>query len=173
MSQVVGDDLLVTNPVRVAKAIAEKSCNALLLKVRCSMEPSAHTLALSCHTSAHLRHSHTHSHARAIVDTGCVGALRGHARAHVPTYTRPRARYVRTTTTSTSAPTTTTTTTAPTTTTTTTTITVHRVPAPHPAPQVQCTKLYDAACALQALVWCGVDSRCLCRARVPCSPVPR
>ena len=31
--QVVGDDLLVTNPVRVAKAIAEKSCNALLLKV--------------------------------------------------------------------------------------------------------------------------------------------
>ena len=32
--QVVGDDLLVTNPVRVAKAIAEKSCTALLLKVR-------------------------------------------------------------------------------------------------------------------------------------------
>jgi enolase len=31
--QIVGDDLLVTNPTRVAKAIAEKSCNALLLKV--------------------------------------------------------------------------------------------------------------------------------------------
>ena len=31
--QVVGDDLLVTNPVRVQKAIDEKSCNALLLKV--------------------------------------------------------------------------------------------------------------------------------------------
>jgi enolase len=31
--QVVGDDLLVTNPVRVAKAIKEKMCNALLLKV--------------------------------------------------------------------------------------------------------------------------------------------
>jgi enolase len=31
--QIVGDDLLVTNPVRVAKAIAEKTCNALLLKV--------------------------------------------------------------------------------------------------------------------------------------------
>ena len=31
--QVVGDDLLVTNPVRVRKAIAEKACNALLLKV--------------------------------------------------------------------------------------------------------------------------------------------
>ncbi|CAN8316682.1 unnamed protein product [Cochlearia groenlandica] len=31
--QIVGDDLLVTNPKRVAKAIEEKSCNALLLKV--------------------------------------------------------------------------------------------------------------------------------------------
>ncbi|CAM6069983.1 unnamed protein product [Sphagnum tenellum] len=31
--QVVGDDLLVTNPKRVAKAIEEKTCNALLLKV--------------------------------------------------------------------------------------------------------------------------------------------
>ncbi|PWS22744.1 phosphopyruvate hydratase, partial [Enterococcus faecium] len=31
--QIVGDDLLVTNPTRVAKSIQEKSCNALLLKV--------------------------------------------------------------------------------------------------------------------------------------------
>lgn len=31
--QIVGDDLLVTNPVRVKKAIQQKSCNALLLKV--------------------------------------------------------------------------------------------------------------------------------------------
>eukprot|EP01083_Nonionella_stella_P021777 60298_1 len=31
--QIVGDDLLVTNPVRVKKAIEDKSCNALLLKV--------------------------------------------------------------------------------------------------------------------------------------------
>ncbi|KAI4371351.1 hypothetical protein MLD38_019597 [Melastoma candidum] len=31
--QIVGDDLLVTNPKRVAKAINEKTCNALLLKV--------------------------------------------------------------------------------------------------------------------------------------------
>merc|ERR1711879_1024238 len=31
--QLVGDDLLVTNPTRIKKAIAEKSCNALLLKV--------------------------------------------------------------------------------------------------------------------------------------------
>jgi len=31
--QVVGDDLLVTNPKRIQKAINEKSCNALLLKV--------------------------------------------------------------------------------------------------------------------------------------------
>lgn len=32
-TQVVGDDLLVTNPKRVQKAIDEKCCNALLLKV--------------------------------------------------------------------------------------------------------------------------------------------
>lgn len=31
--QIVGDDLLVTNPTRVAKAIKDLSCNALLLKV--------------------------------------------------------------------------------------------------------------------------------------------
>ncbi|MCF7872368.1 phosphopyruvate hydratase [Candidatus Woesearchaeota archaeon] len=31
--QIVGDDLLVTNPVRIAKAISENWCNALLLKV--------------------------------------------------------------------------------------------------------------------------------------------
>ena len=32
--QVVGDDLLVTNPTRVQTAIEKKACNALLLKVR-------------------------------------------------------------------------------------------------------------------------------------------
>merc|ERR1719263_1694458 len=31
--QIVGDDLLVTNPTRIAKALEEKACNALLLKV--------------------------------------------------------------------------------------------------------------------------------------------
>jgi len=31
--QIVGDDLLVTNPKRIKEAIAKKSCNALLLKV--------------------------------------------------------------------------------------------------------------------------------------------
>uniref|UniRef100_A0A8C2Z3U1 phosphopyruvate hydratase n=1 Tax=Cyclopterus lumpus TaxID=8103 RepID=A0A8C2Z3U1_CYCLU len=31
--QVVGDDLTVTNPKRIAKGVAEKSCNCLLLKV--------------------------------------------------------------------------------------------------------------------------------------------
>jgi enolase len=31
--QIVGDDLLVTNPTRVKKGIDEKACNALLLKV--------------------------------------------------------------------------------------------------------------------------------------------
>jgi enolase len=32
-TQIVGDDLLVTNPKRIAQAIEKKSCNALLLKV--------------------------------------------------------------------------------------------------------------------------------------------
>jgi enolase len=31
--QIVGDDLLVTNPKRIAEAIDRKACNALLLKV--------------------------------------------------------------------------------------------------------------------------------------------
>ena len=31
--QIVGDDLTVTNPTKIAKAVTEKSCNALLLKV--------------------------------------------------------------------------------------------------------------------------------------------
>lgn len=31
--QLVGDDLLVTNPKRIAEAIKKKACNALLLKV--------------------------------------------------------------------------------------------------------------------------------------------
>jgi len=31
--QIIGDDLLVTNPTRVKKGIDEKACNALLLKV--------------------------------------------------------------------------------------------------------------------------------------------
>lgn len=31
--QIVGDDLLVTNPTRIAKALEQKACNALLLKV--------------------------------------------------------------------------------------------------------------------------------------------
>ena len=31
--QIVGDDLTVTNPTKIKKAIDEKSCNALLLKV--------------------------------------------------------------------------------------------------------------------------------------------
>jgi enolase len=33
LAQIVGDDLLCTNPVRVRKAIDIKACNALLLKV--------------------------------------------------------------------------------------------------------------------------------------------
>ena len=32
-SQVVGDDLTVTNPTKIARAVKEKAANALLLKV--------------------------------------------------------------------------------------------------------------------------------------------
>lgn len=35
--QLVGDDLLVTNPKRIAEAIQKKACNGLLLKVSISM----------------------------------------------------------------------------------------------------------------------------------------
>ena len=32
--QIVGDDLTVTNPTRITKAVDEKACNCLLLKTR-------------------------------------------------------------------------------------------------------------------------------------------
>lgn len=56
-SQVVGDDLLVTNPKRVQKAIDEKACNALLLKVNQigsiteSIEAVRQSLTRSCSSS--------------------------------------------------------------------------------------------------------------------------
>lgn len=31
--QIVGDDLTVTNPVRIQRAIEERACDALLLKI--------------------------------------------------------------------------------------------------------------------------------------------
>ena len=50
--QIVGDDLLVTNPKRVAKAIDERSCNALLLKVN----QVFHLAALCLHLGVHSWH---------------------------------------------------------------------------------------------------------------------
>lgn len=47
--QVVGDDLLVTNPTRVQTAIEKKACNALLLKV--SYHHALSALAWFLHTS--------------------------------------------------------------------------------------------------------------------------
>ena len=38
--QLVGDDLLVTNPKRIAEAISKKACNAFLLKVASSSKSS-------------------------------------------------------------------------------------------------------------------------------------
>ncbi len=37
-AQIVGDDLLVTNPKKIKEAIKTKACNALLLKVLCCLE---------------------------------------------------------------------------------------------------------------------------------------
>lgn len=37
-AQIVGDDLLVTNPKKIKEAIKTKACNALLLKVLCHLE---------------------------------------------------------------------------------------------------------------------------------------
>ncbi len=37
-AQIVGDDLLVTNPKKIKEAIKTKACNALLLKVLCRLE---------------------------------------------------------------------------------------------------------------------------------------
>merc|ERR1712206_20041 len=60
--QIVGDDLLVTNPKRVQKALDVKACNALLLKVNqigsvteaieaCSMEQTASWGVMVSHRS--------------------------------------------------------------------------------------------------------------------------
>ena len=44
--QIVGDDLLVTNPKRIVEAIDKKACNALLLKVSIFCLFSWHALLL-------------------------------------------------------------------------------------------------------------------------------
>ena len=57
-AQIVGDDLLCTNPKRVQKAIDTKACNALLLKVRAacacvtSSSPAWHVVARSAGLAA-------------------------------------------------------------------------------------------------------------------------
>jgi len=58
--QIVGDDLLVTNPKRVAKAIAEKTCNALLLKVNQigSVTESIEAVVMSKHAGWGVMTSH-------------------------------------------------------------------------------------------------------------------
>ena len=46
--QVVGDDLTVTNPVKIQKAVEEKSCNCLLLKVFIDSHPKLHPHPYLC-----------------------------------------------------------------------------------------------------------------------------
>ncbi|KAK9672758.1 hypothetical protein RND81_12G122300 [Saponaria officinalis] len=58
--QIVGDDLLVTNPKRVEKAIKEKTCNALLLKVNQigSVSESIEAVKMSKHAGWGVMASH-------------------------------------------------------------------------------------------------------------------
>ncbi|KAK6936348.1 Enolase, N-terminal [Dillenia turbinata] len=58
--QIVGDDLLVTNPKRVDKAIKEKTCNALLLKVNQigSVTESIEAVKMSKHAGWGIMASH-------------------------------------------------------------------------------------------------------------------
>ncbi|XP_051140187.1 enolase 2-like isoform X5 [Andrographis paniculata] len=58
--QIVGDDLLVTNPKRVDKAIKEKTCNALLLKVNQigSVTGSIEAVKMSMHAGWGVMASH-------------------------------------------------------------------------------------------------------------------
>ncbi|XP_076947564.1 enolase-like [Bidens hawaiensis] len=58
--QIVGDDLLVTNPTRVKKAISEKACNALLLKVNQigSVTESTEAVKMSKHAGWGVMASH-------------------------------------------------------------------------------------------------------------------
>ncbi|KAH6756918.1 Enolase [Perilla frutescens var. hirtella] len=58
--QIVGDDLLVTNPKRVEKAIKDKSCNSLLLKVNQigSVNESIEAVKMSKHVGLGVMASH-------------------------------------------------------------------------------------------------------------------
>ncbi|CAK7337094.1 unnamed protein product [Dovyalis caffra] len=64
--QIVGDDLLVTNPKRVEKAIKEKSCNALLLKVNQigSVTESIEAVKMSKHAGWGVMASHRRDRSR-------------------------------------------------------------------------------------------------------------
>ena len=52
--QIVGDDLTVTNPLRIKTAIEKKSCNSLLLKVRCCLYAPSFFSAFPLHSHVDL-----------------------------------------------------------------------------------------------------------------------
>jgi enolase len=49
--QIVGDDLTVTNPLRIKTAIEKKACNALLLKVSRSQYPQIGLIFMDCRST--------------------------------------------------------------------------------------------------------------------------
>jgi enolase len=53
--QVVGDDLTVTNPIKIKEAVEKGACNALLLKVNQVSSNTHHTM----HMHAYILYAHT------------------------------------------------------------------------------------------------------------------
>jgi L-alanine-DL-glutamate epimerase-like enolase superfamily enzyme len=70
---VVGDDLLVTNPVRVKEAIEKKACNALLLKVN---QIGTVTESIQAVKMAKVIHSSTPNHCTIALNEAGVDLIR-------------------------------------------------------------------------------------------------
>ncbi|VAI12278.1 unnamed protein product [Triticum turgidum subsp. durum] len=89
--QIVGDDLLVTNPTRVAKAIQEKSCNALLLKVNQigSVTESIEAVKMSKHAGWGVMTSHRSGETEdTFIADLAVGLSTGQIKTGAPCQTR-------------------------------------------------------------------------------------
>ncbi|KAJ0624709.1 Enolase [Helianthus annuus] len=90
--QIVGDDLLVTNPTRVKKAISEKTCNALLLKVNQigSVTESIEAVKMSKHAGWGVMASHRSGETE---DTFMLISLLGQIKTGAPCRSERLAKY--------------------------------------------------------------------------------
>jgi len=94
--QIVGDDLLVTNPTRVAKAIKEKACNALLLKVNQigSVTESIEAVKMSKHAGWGVMASHRSGETEdTFIADLSVGLATGQIKAGAPCRSERLAKY--------------------------------------------------------------------------------